>query len=199
MSKSWRETQKQKLREAIYETSLRLFRGQGFEQTTIGQIAAEVGVAKGTFFNYFKNKEEILNEWYCRITREAIAEVRGTEYATAEEAFCALAVALARRTEMDARLWDHKTLQSSAKTLFLGEEGKLDQELAEVCSRWLNAAHNSGELNPNLDTKFFIDLFVAVLTGTGHNWVVVDHAFNLSGTLKQRIVFLFRAARSQER
>jgi TetR/AcrR family transcriptional regulator, regulator of mycofactocin system len=39
---------------------MRLFTTQGFEQTTIDQIAAEAGVSERTFFRYFATKASVL-------------------------------------------------------------------------------------------------------------------------------------------
>jgi len=195
MSPGWRESKKLQLRETLYETSIRLLGAHGFERTTVGRVADEAGVAKGTFFNHFASKEEVLTEWYRRLTRDALAETGAADHATAQDALTALALALARRTESDAHLWDMKTLQATARTRLLEEEERLDRELAGFCARWIDEARARGEVDPDLDTASFVDLFIAVLTGTGHNWVVADHAFDLSAVLRHRIAFLFRAAR----
>ena len=44
----------------IIETAKKLFRDKGFSNTSVDAIIKEMGVAKGTFYYYFKSKEELL-------------------------------------------------------------------------------------------------------------------------------------------
>ena len=55
-----RERKKQKTRESIQRTALRLFVKQGYEETTIEQIAAAAEISPSTFFNYFPTKEDVV-------------------------------------------------------------------------------------------------------------------------------------------
>ena len=55
-----RERKKQKTRESIQRTALRLFEKQGYEETTIEQIAAATEISPSTFFNYFPTKEDVV-------------------------------------------------------------------------------------------------------------------------------------------
>jgi AcrR family transcriptional regulator len=50
---------KEKTRKSILEAAETLFAKQGFEKTTTRDISASCGIAKGTLFNYFKNKETL--------------------------------------------------------------------------------------------------------------------------------------------
>lgn len=45
----------------IIETAQKLFSQQGFSNTPVDAIIKEMGVAKGTFYYYFKSKEEVLD------------------------------------------------------------------------------------------------------------------------------------------
>lgn len=57
---SLRERKKLAAWRAISEAALRLFEEQGFEATTIEQIAAAANVSRATFFNYFASKEAVV-------------------------------------------------------------------------------------------------------------------------------------------
>ncbi|WP_411080738.1 TetR/AcrR family transcriptional regulator [Streptomyces sp. cmx-18-6] len=54
-----RESKKQEARQLISDHATRLFLAQGFERTTIAEIAASARVAKRTVTNYFPRKEDL--------------------------------------------------------------------------------------------------------------------------------------------
>ena len=50
-----------KTKRKIFETSMKLFAEKGYDATSIEEITAKVGVAKGTLYYHFSSKEEIFN------------------------------------------------------------------------------------------------------------------------------------------
>ena len=55
-----RQRQKQATANRLFESALRLFAEHGYEGTTVEMITEAAGVAKGTFFVHFANKESLL-------------------------------------------------------------------------------------------------------------------------------------------
>ncbi|MDR7299926.1 TetR family transcriptional regulator [Haloactinomyces albus] len=53
-------TGRRRLRSALAVAALDLFAAQGYEATTVEDIAEEVGVGRRTFFRYFRSKEEVV-------------------------------------------------------------------------------------------------------------------------------------------
>lgn len=55
-----RSCEKEKKRERILKKSWELFKKNGYEEIKIERITKEVGISKGSFYTYFKTKEDVL-------------------------------------------------------------------------------------------------------------------------------------------
>ncbi|MCP4352995.1 MAG: TetR/AcrR family transcriptional regulator [Desulfobacterales bacterium] len=60
------ERKKEKTRHNIITAAMKLFKKQGYDATTMEQIAEETDIAKGTLYNYFPAKEAIISEYIRR-------------------------------------------------------------------------------------------------------------------------------------
>jgi AcrR family transcriptional regulator len=82
-SLSRRERHSLAVRQRLFDAAMRLFADRGFTETTVEDITNAADVGKGTFFNYFPSKEELLTAFGdLRIgkVRAALEEVeRGEE------------------------------------------------------------------------------------------------------------------------
>src|SRR5262245_6994509 len=63
--------QAQARRQAILDAALTVFAAQGFEAARLDDVAARAGVAKGTLYLYFKDKEALFEE----VVRSAISPI----------------------------------------------------------------------------------------------------------------------------
>jgi AcrR family transcriptional regulator len=82
-----RDQQKDMVRSALIRAGMELFESQGFAKTTVDQITSAAGVAKGTFYNYFETKEDLLVAGMTAMLEQenGMAEARILEPASVRE------------------------------------------------------------------------------------------------------------------
>jgi AcrR family transcriptional regulator len=73
---SRRARKKASTRAQIVAAAIRLFSEQGIDAVTVDQIAAAADVGKGTIYNYFQTKEDIIVAFMVDIERTVQAQVR---------------------------------------------------------------------------------------------------------------------------
>ncbi|MGW8888891.1 TetR family transcriptional regulator [Streptomyces sp. NPDC055749] len=71
-----RERRKRRTRDALLHAALELFTTQGYERTTVDEIAEAVEVSQRTFFRYFANKEEAAFAVQTMVESRFFAELR---------------------------------------------------------------------------------------------------------------------------
>jgi TetR/AcrR family fatty acid metabolism transcriptional regulator len=60
----------------ILKAAVKVFARQGFHQSTVAQIAKEAGVADGTIYLYFKNKDDILVQFFSFRAKQVFESFR---------------------------------------------------------------------------------------------------------------------------
>lgn len=91
-----RSDKKAKIRKAIIQAAADLFEKQGFENTSVDEIAAEAEISRSTFYRYFPTKEQAAfpyHEEYVTHFRKLLAENgdAGSPLSTVRRAFLAMA------------------------------------------------------------------------------------------------------------
>jgi len=91
-----RQKEKEQRRKTILTAAERLFAGDGFHNTTIEQVAADIDLSKGTIYLYFQSKEDL----FFSILEEKIdnyAHHLKGKLAQCEDLKCAVSVAVSEQ------------------------------------------------------------------------------------------------------
>ena len=62
-------------KQEIINTALKIFIHKGYEKTSVNDILNEIGIAKGTFYHYFKAKEEVLDAVIADTTETIVNKI----------------------------------------------------------------------------------------------------------------------------
>lgn len=107
-------------RRRIESAALGLFEGDGFEQTTVGDIAAAADIAPRTFFHYFATKEDVILSDYADRLRRIVSVL--TERPSQEHAWQALQqaflVVAADYESEQAQLWRRFRIMATTPSVF---------------------------------------------------------------------------------
>ncbi|WP_055489847.1 TetR family transcriptional regulator [Streptomyces sp. TP-A0356] len=138
-----RERKKQRTRDALLRAALELFLAQGYERTTVDEIAEAVDVSQRTFFRYFAGKEEAVFFAHSVAQSQFVEAVRGRPPHEAPlealrqavlEGWDGIGEAVERIVPLELHLRTYRLIESTP-ALFathLRRSAELEEEIARV-------------------------------------------------------------------
>jgi AcrR family transcriptional regulator len=191
-----RERKKRELRERIYQKAQELFLSQGFEATTVEQIAAAADIAPATFFNHFQSKNALLGEMTSEVfahlqelieqylLRPGSAQQRIVSFAerAAQDAYAARGVARDVVLEL---------MRTRARP---GETPPYLERISVPITKTLREGQHNGEVRTDLDAAFLAEMVLGALNAPFINWMN-DPNYPLEQRLRQAATFIGEAIR----
>jgi AcrR family transcriptional regulator len=99
---------KQQKERSLLDTAFQLFTSKGIAKTSISDIVQQAGMAKGTFYLYFRDKYELQERLIVHkaevLFRHALGAVQGREHLSSEEQIIALVDDILSEMQRDHRL-----------------------------------------------------------------------------------------------
>jgi AcrR family transcriptional regulator len=179
----WRQRKKAATRDRIRACALRLFREQGYDATTVEQIAAAAGVSHMTFFRYFPAKEDVaLSDSYDPLIAELIGQTPAN-WPVIERIRAVLVQGLKQvyGTDRDTMLAQNKLIVS---TPALTERLWADQIATQHVI--LQALHSGGQdPRPDFRTKVTVAACLAAVTTAVLAWTENDGTPELPDLIEQ--------------
>jgi AcrR family transcriptional regulator len=169
-----RERKKARLRQQIIDTSIRLFRKQGYENTRVEDIVQILEISQPTFFRYFPSKDAVLREVGQR-GFSCIKEHLETELssdATTAERLRRMYEAMAREVETDRPLW-RAVILSGAMDPVRSPEIRRPEEIAVSLLREILAeGQKRGEVTKAFPVTHLAEFMEGLYTTVVRRWTV---------------------------
>ncbi|HIW34927.1 MAG TPA: TetR/AcrR family transcriptional regulator [Candidatus Paenibacillus intestinavium] len=170
-----RETRKQDTKEHIFMQAIQLFKEKGYEGVTVQEIATACGIAKGTFFNYFSKKEELL--LYLGESQLQLLDQNSKNYREIEDPktkISALLGGLLKRYSEEGDLMK-LVVSELVRSAFLAEmESNSIRKLQQMLMDIVNEAKQSGKLQSNQDTELIASAVVGAYFHTMMTWTLLN-------------------------
>ncbi|AZP14851.1 TetR/AcrR family transcriptional regulator [Streptomyces aquilus] len=171
----WDRTRQLASRE-ILETALRLFTQQGYDETTIAQIAREAGVSQRTLFRYFGTKEDLLGgdqDRFGQVLTDTISE-QPAEAGVWEALRAGVAAVLALHDNREQALERFRLLHNTAslRAGWLEKRLRFQEDLLPLIRARMDAASTVGTTDPR--ARAVIATAFACLDAATMTWVDND-------------------------
>lgn len=164
-----RERNKQQIRARIYAAAVDLFAKKGYDATTIDEIAELADVARGTFFNHFPRKDDLITEWAQDRRRRMLAELELPLSIESSDTSGLLHLCMATLAQVNEV---HRSVTETMLAAWVKAGRPLTEEpyTAEVFERIVEVGMQRGEANPRLDPKLVGHLLRDVYVGALYRW-----------------------------
>jgi TetR/AcrR family transcriptional regulator, fatty acid metabolism regulator protein len=167
---SLKERQRQERETLILQAAQEAFLTQGYHETSLEEIAAQVGVSKGTIYQHFPTKEELLVALWMR-TMQRFQQDLAEAIASASTARARLEALL---DSLEAN-WSRLRIQTllsffrdqEVQRLFSDKSSSLvpvQQQLLHAIAALFAEGKATGEFNPTLPTQAMLHAFFSLFS-----------------------------------
>ncbi|MFE1755172.1 TetR family transcriptional regulator [Streptomyces anandii] len=171
-----RERKKRRTRDALLRAALELFTTQGYERTTVDEIAEAVDVSQRTFFRYFAGKEEVALAVQEMVEEHFVRSLRGRPPGEAPLEALRRAVldgwdtineAVASVVPVELYLRMFRLIESTPVLLaaHLRRSAETEEEIARLL-----AAREGLDVDTDPRPRLAVAVFGAVMRVTGRQW-----------------------------
>src|SRR5271155_4329351 len=176
-----RERKKARLRQQIIDTSIKLFRKRGYDNTRVDDIVHMLEISQPTFFRYFPSKDAVLREvgerGYACICERLRSEL--SSKARTSERLRRLYVTMAQEVEADRQLWQAVVLSGAMDPVRSAELRGQEEDAVRLLREILTQGQKRGEV-----TRAFPVVHLAEFMEGLYNTVVRQWAVDLTGPHK---------------
>jgi AcrR family transcriptional regulator len=194
-----RERKKARLRQQIIDTSIRLFRKRGYENTRVDDIVQVLEISQPTFFRYFPSKDAVLRE-VGRRGFACIKEHLETELssdASTTERLRRMYEGMAREVESDRPLWRAVVL-SGAMDPVRSPEIRRPEEIAVSLLRDIVAeGQKRGEITRTFPVAHLAEFMEGLYTTVVRRWAIdLTGPHSLSERVRSAVEFFLRGVQA---
>jgi len=141
------------VKDALYNAAMHLFRRQGFEATSVDEIAQEAGYSRATFFNHFGTKQGVLRHYGHEVLK--IVENISSHAAADSSLELIQSMLFAMIKEARDNLEDVRLIctYSMLDPVYLTHPTPSRKRIAEILTQLVSKAQQEGQIRVDLSTE----------------------------------------------
>ena len=175
-----RERNKANTQAEIVDSALRLFIEKGFDNVPVEMICEEVGISRGTFFNYFPQKELIFAEMARQrldFVRDLIKQHTQGHQMSSFPDLIELLVAIAKENERQSRYFKYCVTQLFQRQAVREVVRNLRSELMKILIEQMQRIKRTGGMPATKHSnKAIADVLISIYIGTNMQWITQEES-----------------------
>jgi AcrR family transcriptional regulator len=184
-------------KEQIIRTAILLFAQKGFARTTISDIARKAGIGKGSVYDYFKTKDEIIQDCFFFFIKELEFDFEDILLSALpaidklKQIFDAFAQTMQlsenrQLMELMFDFWAESIKNSQLKTVLFKEMDTFYRAYRKLCEDLIRDGIREGSFRRDLDAKTMATIILGMNDGIIVQWLL-DKSLDFSKTMKEMV------------
>ncbi|MBP1157266.1 MULTISPECIES: TetR/AcrR family transcriptional regulator [unclassified Paenibacillus] len=182
----------------ILDAAVKVFAETGYHGSQVSKIAREAGVADGTIYLYFKNKEDILVSLFRERLGELVGKFKESVQAssTADEALRKICEIHYTELEQNTDLAYVTQIELRQSSLELRKAiGQAVKPYIQLIETVLVKGMEEGTFRKGLDVKLTRLLIFGAMDEAVTSWLISGRKYSLSGQIDPTVEFFLKALR----
>ncbi len=169
-------------KDQIIGAAVQVFAKKGFAKTTINDIAHAAGIGKGTVYEYFSNKEEIINQSFRYFMRAMeldfqeilIQEITGKEkLIRILEGFSQLMNSeILELVELMLDFWAEGIKTKNSQGILMEEMNRFYHSYREILADVIIEGMGDGSFRKNINPRSVASMIIGTLDGVFVQWIL---------------------------
>lgn len=180
---------------SILDAALKVIAENGYHNAQVSRIAKEAGVADGTIYLYFKNKEDILISLFQERLGDLIQLFHDSiqETDSADEALRKICEIHFTRLESNVNLAYVTQIELRQSSLELRKAiGEVVKTYIELIERVLKQGIDAGLFRADLDVKLTRLLVFGAMDEVVTSWLISGRKYSLASQVDKTVEFFIR-------
>jgi TetR/AcrR family fatty acid metabolism transcriptional regulator len=203
---SARIVDKKEKQELIIRAAIKLFARKGFARTTISDIAREAGIAKGTVYDYFDTKDNIIQNSFFFFIKELEFDFESILLSPvpAIEKLRQVFSAFSRTMQIEANqqllelmfdFWAESVKSTETKTRMFKEMDVFYQAYRKLCRDLILDGIREGSFREDLDAETMAVIILGMNDGIMVQWLL-DKSIDFEKTMKEMVDMVLKGITS---
>jgi AcrR family transcriptional regulator len=194
-----RERKKARLRQQIIDTSIRLFRKHGYENTRVEDIVQLLEISQPTFFRYFPSKDAVLREVGRRgfsCIKDHLETELSSDVTTAQR-LRRMYEGMAREVESDRPLWRAVVLSGAMDPVRSPEMRRPEEIAVSLLRAILAEGQKRGEITKAFPVAHLAEFMEGLYTTVVRRWAVdLSGPHSLSERVRSALAFFLKGVQT---